>query len=97
VRIFFFKIFWKIIPEIAILSICPKARKKLYIVPAKGKSILEAEAWTAKSCILKSISRPILVIRERKIQEGILVNWLRQIRRLMSRVVRHYPIQSEGL
>jgi hypothetical protein len=66
-RIFFLKIFWKITPEIAILSVYPKARKKLYIALAKGRLSLEAEAYAAKPCALKSIPRPVLAIRERKI------------------------------
>ena len=79
-------------PEMAIPSVCPKARKKLYIAPAKGMSALEAEAWAAKPCVLKSMPRPMPATRERKIQEGILVDWLRQIRRPMPRVMRNYPI-----
>lgn len=61
-------------PEMAIPSVCPKARKKLYITPAKGRSPLEAEACVAKPCALKSTPRPVLAIRERKIQEGIFVD-----------------------
>lgn len=81
----------------ATLSVYPKARKKLYIAPAKGRSALDAEAWAAKPCALKSMPRPMPATRERKIQEGILVDWLRQIRRPIPRVVRSYPIQSKGL
>ena len=83
--------------EMAILSVCPKAQKKLYIVPAKGRSTLEAKAWAAKPCALKSMLRLMPVMRERKIQEGILVDWLRKIRRPMPRVIRHHLIQSKGL
>jgi predicted Ser/Thr protein kinase len=61
-------------PEIATPSVYPKARKKLYMALVKGRSLLEAEAYAAKPCVLKSMPRPIPAIRERKIQEGILVN-----------------------
>jgi hypothetical protein len=54
-------------PEIAILSVCPKARKKLYIALAKGRLSLKAKACAAKPCALKSILKPILAIKERKI------------------------------
>jgi hypothetical protein len=57
---------------------------------------LEVEAYAAKPYVLKSMLRPILAIRERKIQKGILVDWRREIRRPMLKVVRNYPIQSEG-
>jgi hypothetical protein len=91
-RIFFLKTFWKMTPEMAIPSVYPKARKKLYIAPVKGRLLLEAEAYTVKPCVLKSIPRPILAIRERKIQEDILVNWRREIRRPILKVIRNYPI-----
>ena len=96
-RIFFFKIFQNIILEIAIPSIYPKAQKKLYIALVKGRLVLEAKAWVVKPYVLKSILRPILVTRERTIQEGILVNQLRQIRRPIPRAIRNYLIQSKGL
>ena len=53
-------------PEIVIPKVCLKARKKLYIAPAKGRLLLEAEAYIAKPYILKSILRPVPAIRERK-------------------------------
>ena len=34
--------------EIATPSVCPSARKKLYIAPAKGRSVVKAEACAAK-------------------------------------------------
>jgi len=55
----------------------PKARKKEYIAPAKGTFALETEAWQANPWAEKSMPVPKPETRQRKIQEGVLVDSLR--------------------
>jgi hypothetical protein len=78
-------------PPIATPKVCPKERKKEYIAPAKGRSALDAEAWTAKDCAEDRTPPPIPTMRVSKIHWGVVVVSFRRISKLSPRVKRTQP------
>lgn len=83
--------FWNMTPEMATPRVCPRARKKEYMAPAKGRSSFDTGAWHAKPWAENSIPVPTPTMRSMAAQVAVLVFSLSTIDMPMPAVVKNHP------